>query len=52
MQRPTPILVTDPLPMRKGPVLALDDSADGFVVYFDPDFSEYILMTNMQYKET
>jgi hypothetical protein len=51
MQSPTPILITDAVPVRKGLELPSDDSVDGFEVQFDPNFSEYDLMANRQYKE-
>jgi hypothetical protein len=52
MQSSIPILVTDPLPVRKGGTLLSEDSADSFEVHFDPSYSEYDLMANRQYKET
>jgi hypothetical protein len=52
MQSPIPILVTDPLPVRKGGTSLSEDSADSFEVHFDPNYSEYDLMVNRQYKET
>jgi hypothetical protein len=52
MQSPIPILFTDSLPVRKGLEFSPDDSADGFEVQFDPNFSEYNLMANRQYRET
>jgi hypothetical protein len=51
MHSPISILVKDPVPVRKGPEVESDDSDDGFVVQFDPNFSEYNLMANRQYKE-
>jgi hypothetical protein len=41
MQSPIPILVTDPLPVRKGGTSLSEDSADSFEVHFDPNYSEY-----------
>jgi hypothetical protein len=32
--------------------LSSDDSADGFEIQFDPNFSEYDLMANREYKDT
>jgi hypothetical protein len=52
MQSPIPILFTDALPVRKGGGSLSEDSADSFEVHFDPNYSEYDLMANMQYKET
>jgi hypothetical protein len=52
MQSPIPILVTDALYVRKGGGLLSEDSADGFEVHFDPNYSEYDLMANRKYKET
>jgi hypothetical protein len=52
MQIPIPILVTDPLPMRKGGSSLSEESADSFEIHFDPNYSEYDLIANMQYKET
>jgi hypothetical protein len=52
MQSPIPILVTDPLPVRKGGTSLSEESADSFKVHFDPNYSEYDLMANRQYKET
>jgi hypothetical protein len=52
MQSPIPILVTDPLPVRKGGMSLSEESADSFEVHFDPNYSEYDLMANRQYKET
>jgi hypothetical protein len=52
MQNPIPILVTDALTVRKGGGSLSEDSADSFEVHFDPNYSEYDLMANMQYKET
>jgi hypothetical protein len=52
MQSPIPILVTDPLPVRKGGRLLSEELADSFEVHFDPNYSEYDLMANMQYKKT
>jgi hypothetical protein len=51
MQSPISILVMDMLPVRKGVGSSSDDSADGFEVQFDPNFSEYDLMANRPYKE-
>jgi hypothetical protein len=47
-----PIIVTDPLPVKKGGTLLSEESADSFEVNFDPNYSEYDLMANRQYKET
>jgi hypothetical protein len=52
MQSPIPILVTDALPVRKGGRSLSEDSDDIFEVYFDPNYSEYDLMANRQWKET
>jgi hypothetical protein len=52
MQSPIPILVTDALPVRKGGGSLSEDSADSCEVHFDPNYSEYDVMTNRQYKET
>jgi hypothetical protein len=52
MQIPIPILVTDPPPVRKGGSSLSEESADSSEVHFDPNYSEYDLMANMQYKET
>jgi CRISPR/Cas system-associated protein Cas10 (large subunit of type III CRISPR-Cas system) len=52
MQSPIPILVVDALPVRKGVGSSSEDSADGFEVDFDPNYSEYDLMANRKYKET
>jgi hypothetical protein len=52
MQSPTPILVTDPLPVRKSQELSSDESSDGYTVQFNPNYSEYDLMANRQYNET
>jgi hypothetical protein len=52
MQSPIPILVTDPLPVRKGGSSLSEESADIFEVHFDPNYSEYNFMANRQYKET
>jgi hypothetical protein len=52
MQSPIPILVTDPLPVRKSQELASDELADGYAVQFDPNYSESDLMENRQYNET
>jgi hypothetical protein len=52
MQRPTPILVTDPLPVSKSQELASDESSDGYTIQFDPNSSEYDSMANRQYNET
>jgi hypothetical protein len=52
MQSPTPILVTDPLPVRKSQKLASDKSSDGYTIQFDHNYCEYDLMANMQYNET
>jgi hypothetical protein len=52
MQSPILILVTDALPVRKGVRSSPEDSADGFEVHFDPNYIEYDLMENRQYKET
>jgi hypothetical protein len=52
MQSPILILVTYALPVRKGGTLLSEDSADSFEVHFDPNYSEYDLMENRQYKET
>jgi hypothetical protein len=51
MQSPIPILVTDPLPVRKSQGLASEESSDGYTVHFDPNYSEYDLMANRQYNE-
>jgi hypothetical protein len=40
MQSSIQIFLVDPLPVRKGPELASDYSAGGFVVQSDPNFSE------------
>jgi hypothetical protein len=52
MQSPIPIIVTDALPVRKGGGSLSEDSADSFEVHFDPNYSEYNLMANIQYKKT
>jgi hypothetical protein len=52
MQSPIPILVIDALPVRKGGGSLSEDSSDSFEVHFDPNYSEYDLMANRQYKET
>jgi hypothetical protein len=52
MQSPTPILVTDNIPVRKSQELASDESSDGYTIQFNPNYSEYNLMANMQYNET
>jgi predicted glycoside hydrolase/deacetylase ChbG (UPF0249 family) len=52
MQSPIPILVTDALPLRKGDGSLSEDSDDSFEVHFDPNYSDYNLMANSQYKET
>jgi hypothetical protein len=52
MQSPVPIVVPDALPVRKVVGLSSEDSADGFEVRFDRNYSEYDLMANMQYNET
>jgi hypothetical protein len=52
MQSPTPIIVNDPLPVRKSQELASDKSSDGYTIQFDPNYSEYDLMANRQYNET
>jgi hypothetical protein len=52
MQSPTPILITDPLPVRKSQELASEESSDGYTIQFDPNYSEYDLMANRQYTET
>jgi hypothetical protein len=52
MQSPTPILVTDPLPVRKSQELASDESSDGHTIQFNPNYSEYDLMANRQYNKT
>jgi hypothetical protein len=52
MQSLIPILVTDPPPVRKGGSSLSEESADSFEIHFDPNYSEYDLMANMQYKET
>jgi hypothetical protein len=52
MQSPTPILVTDPLPVRKSQELASAESSGGYTIQFDPNYSEYDLMANRQYNET
>jgi hypothetical protein len=36
---------------KKGVSSSSEDSADGFEVHFDPNYSEYNLMANRQYKE-
>jgi hypothetical protein len=52
VQSPTPILVTEPLPVRKSQELASDESSRGYTIQFDPNYSEYDLMANRQYNET
>jgi hypothetical protein len=52
MQSPIPILVTNPLPVRKSQELASGDLADGNAVKFDPNYSEYDLMANRKYNDT
>jgi hypothetical protein len=52
MKSPTPILVTDCLPVRKSQELASDESSYGYTIQFDPNYSEYDLMANRQYNET
>jgi hypothetical protein len=48
---PIPILVTDPLPVRKGDGSLSEDSAHSFEVHFYSNYSEYDLMANRQYRE-
>jgi hypothetical protein len=52
IQSPIPTLVTNALPVIKGGGSLSEDSADSFEVNFDPNYSEYDLMANRQYKET
>jgi hypothetical protein len=52
MQITTPILVTDPLPVSKSQELASDESSFGYTIQYDPSYSEYDLMENMQYNGT
>jgi hypothetical protein len=52
MQNPTPIIVTDTLPVRKSQELASDESFYGYTIQFDPNYSEYELMAKGQYNET
>jgi hypothetical protein len=52
LQSPIPILVTDPLPVIKSQEVASDQSADGYVVQFDPCYSENDLMANRHYNDT
>jgi hypothetical protein len=51
MQSRIPLLVTDPLPMIQDASSLSEESADSLEIHFDPNYSEYDLMANRQYKE-